>query len=241
MPDEDKKAFEIFSQILTRINPSLVIVLSAKASTSIKKLSKGKLPYKFLFVESEFPHEWSAYKLQKFKKEVGVLFKERAEFHLKNWLRATGQEDEYFTSAIDELLLGSRFENHRSLEGLDKLIVTNARELIAKNPAGNEKKAWFNCYPLEVGTTKIFPLFLAICRGDAQLELVFDKMLEQAQKIIETYPEGKLVKRNIVLLTDKWDKNLFENYRNKFLEYKGLIHFIFGLIRESEIKKMGNR
>ena len=137
-------------------------------------------------------------------------FKERAEFHLKNWLRATEKEDEYFTSAIDEVLLGTRFENRKSLEGLDRLIATNARELIAKNPTGNDKKAWFNCYPLEVGATKTFPLFLAICRGDEQLESVFDKMLEQAQKIIKVYSEKALVKRNIILLTDKWDKKVFE-------------------------------
>lgn len=121
------------------------------------------------------------------------------------------------------------------------MIATNARELIAKNPTGNEKKAWFNCYSLEVGITKTFPLFLAICRGDEQLETVFEKILEQAQKIVAVYPEGKLVKRNIVLLTDKWDKNVFENYRDRFLEYKGLIHFVFGFIKESEVRTMGKR
>ena len=132
--------------------------------------------------------------------------------------------------------MGRQFENHRSLEGLDRLIATSARDLIAKNPTGNRNKAWFNCYPLEVGVTKTFPLCLAICRGDEQLETVFDKMLEQAQKIVETYPEGKLVKRNIVLLTDKWDKDIFKSYKSKFLEYEVLIHFVFGWIKESEVK-----
>ena len=116
------------------------------------------------------------------------------------------------------------------------MIETNARELIAKNPTGNEKKTWFNCYPLEVGTTKIFPLCLAICRGGEQLDKVFDKMIEQAQKIIKVYSEKALVKRNIILLTDKWDNDMFKKYRDKFLEYKGLIHFVFGWIKESEIK-----
>ena len=199
------------------------------------------MPYKILYFNSAIPQEWNKNELQSFKTAVRAIFKERAEFHLKNWLRATEKEDEYFTSAIDDLLLGRQFENHRSLKGLDKLIATNVRELIAKNPTGNEKKAWFNCYPLEVGTTKIFPLFLAICRGDEQLETVFDKMLEQAQKIVETYPEGKLVKRNIVLLTDKWDKDIFKSYKSKFLEYEGLIHFVFGFIKESEIRTMEKR
>ena len=240
MPNEDKKAFEIFMQILEVIQPRLVVVLSAKASKSIKKRLVGKLPCKILYFNSAIPQEWNKDELRSFKTSVRAIFKKKAEFHLKNWLRATGKEDEYLTSAIDELLLGRQFENHRSLEGLDKLIATNARELIAKNPTGNRNKVWFNCYPLEVDTTKTFPLFLAICRGDERLEHVFEKMLEQAQKIVTVYPEGKLVKRNIVLLTDKWDKDIFKSYESKFLEYKGLIHFVFGWIKASQIKAMGN-
>ena len=238
MPDEDKKAFEIFCQTLGVIKPRLVVVLSAKASESIKRHLVGKLPCKILYFNSTIPQEWNKDELRSFKIAVRTIFKKKAGFHLKNWLWATGKEDEYFTSAIDELLLGRRFENRRSLECLDKLIATNARELIAKNPTGNEKKAWFNSYPLEVGATKIFPLFLAICRGDEQLETVFEKMLEQAQKIVTVYPEGKLVKRNIVLLTDKWNKDIFKSYESKFLEYEGLIHFVFGLIKASQIKTM---
>lgn len=130
MPDEDKKAFEIFMQILKVIQPRLVVVLSAKASESIKKRLVGKLPCKILYFNSAIPQEWNKDELRNFKTSVRAIFKERAEFHLKNWLRATGKEDEYFTSSIDKLLLGRQFENHRSLEGLDKLIETNARELI---------------------------------------------------------------------------------------------------------------
>lgn len=236
MPDEDKKSFEIFMQILEVIKPRLVVVLSAKASESIKKRLVGKLPCKILYFNSAIPQEWNKDELRSFKAAVRAIFKKKAEFHLKNWLWATEREDEYFISAIDELLLGRRFENRKSLEGLDKLIITNARELIAKNPTGNEKKAWFNCYPLKIGATKTFPLFLAICRGDERLEHVFEKMLEQAQKIVDIYPEKALVKRNIVLLTDKWDKDIFRSYKNKFLEYEGLIHFVFGWIKESEVK-----
>ena len=123
---------------------------------------------------------------------------------------------------------------------LDKLIATNAAELTAKNPSG-KKGAWFNCYPLNFGEEKISPLFLAICRGDESLETVFEKMLEQAQKIIKKYPATKLVKRNIVLLTDKWDKDTFQNYRGKFFKYDGQIKFIFGYIKNSEIKTVGGK
>ena len=158
---------------------------------------------------------------------------------MKNWIRTTGSVDDYFTTAIDEVLIGSQFRNRHSLESLDRLIATNAAELIAKNPDG-KKSAWFNCYPLNISEEKIFPLFLVICHGAETLENVFEKILEQAQKIIKKYPASKIVKRNIVLLTDKWNQNLFQNYRNEFLKYEGQIHFIFGFIKNSAIKTVGD-
>ena len=240
MPGEDKKAFEIFMQVLEVIKPRLIIVLSEKVSASIKKFAAGKFPYKILFFNSSSPAEWSKAELKNFKSEVGAIFKEKAIFHLKNWIRATGAVDDYFTTAIDEVLIGQQFRNRNSLESLDKLIANNAAELISKNPDG-KKSAWFNCYPLNIGEEKIFPLFLAICHGAETLETTFEKMLEQAQKIIKKYPASKLVKRNIVLLTDKWDKDLFKNYQSKFLKYKGQIHFIFGYIKKTEIKTVGGK
>ena len=238
MPNEDKKAFEIFLQVLEVINPRLVIVLSKKVSASIKTFAIGKLPYKILFFNSTSPADWKKDGLKKFKSEVGAIFKEKAIFHLKNWIRATGAVDDYFTTAIDEVLIGQQFRNRNLAASLEKLLATNAAELIAKNPNG-KKVAWFNCYPLNIGAEKVFPLFLAICHGAETLETTFEKMLEQAQKIIKKYPASKLVKRNIVLLTDKWDKDLFQNYQDKFLKYKGQIHFIFGYIKKTEIKTVG--
>lgn len=241
MPDEDKYSFEIFFKILEVLKPRLVIVLSTKASESIKRRAVAKLPCKTLLFNSAAPSDWTKDDLKKFKSEVRAIFKEHVQFHLQNWLRETDPEDLYFTSAIDELLLGTQFRHRKSLENLDKLIATNAQELIYKNPTSKSKKVWFNCYPLNIGTDKIFPLFLAICRGDEKLENVFDEILEQADKIIAAYPKGKLVKRNIVLLTDKWDKNIFDNYRQRLLKYEGLIHFVFGLIKETQINTIGRK
>lgn len=238
MPNEDKKAFEIFLQVLEVIKPRLVIVLSTKASESIRKHLVKELPCKILLFNSPIPLEWNKDDRKKFKQEVEEIFTEKAKNHLKNWIRATGTVDNYFTTAIDEVLIGHQFKNRNSLESLDKLIATNAAELIAKNP-DDKKFAWFNCYPLNIGTEKIFPLFLAICRGEEKLETTFEKMLEQAQKIIKKYPESRLVKRNIVLLTDKWNKDLFQNYQNKFSKYKGKINFIFGYIKKTAIKTVG--
>jgi len=218
----------------------LIIVLSEKVSASIKKFASGKFHYKILFFNSSSPAEWSKAELKNFKSEVGAIFKEKTIFHLKNWIKATGSVDDYFTTAIDEVLIGQQFRNRNSPKSLDKLIATNASELIAKNPDG-KKSAWFNCYPLNIGEEKIFPLFLAICRGEEKLETTFEKMLEQAQKIIKKYPASKLVKRNVILLTDKWDKDLFQNYQSKFLKYEGLINFIFGYIKGTAIKNVGGK
>lgn len=240
IPNEDKKAFEIFLQVLKVIKPRLVIVLSEKVSASIKKFTAGKLPYKILFFDSTFPADWKKDELKKFKSEVGAIFTEKAKKHLRNWIRVTGAVDDYFTTTIDEVLIGRQFRNRNSLESLDKLIATNAAKLIAKNPNG-KKAAWFNCYPLNIGEEKIFLLFLAICRGEEKLETTFEKMLEQAQKIIKKYPASKLVKRNVILLTDKWDKDLFQNYQSKFLKYEGLINFIFGYIKGTAIKNVGGK
>lgn len=240
MPNEDKKAFEIFLKVLDVIKPRLVIVMSAKASESIRKHLAEELPCKILLFDSTIPLKWNKEERKKFKQEIGEIFTEKAKNHLKNWIRATGTIDNYFTTAIDEVLIGQQFRNRNSLESLDKLIATNAAELIKKSP-DDKKSAWFNCHPLNIGEEKIFPLFLAICRGEEKLETTFEKMLEQAQKIIKKYPESRLVKRNIVLLTDKWDKNLFQNYQSKFSKYKGKISFIFGYIKKTEIKTVGGK
>lgn len=53
--DEGKKAFKIFSKMLEVIKPRLLIVLSAKASESIKKHLAGRQPYKILYFNSAIP------------------------------------------------------------------------------------------------------------------------------------------------------------------------------------------
>lgn len=92
IPDEDKKAFEIFRQILEVIEPKRIFVLSQKASDSIKKFFGDKIPENIHFFNSEFPSQWSEADLQKFTKVVENFATKRAKYHLQNWTRVTGRK-----------------------------------------------------------------------------------------------------------------------------------------------------
>lgn len=86
----------------------------------------------------------------------------------------------------------SRGAKKNRLAGLDHIIETKAVELLTQNPfltsnddrvekirgfrfgnAGEIKTApvpWFNIYPTYFETQRVFPRFLAICRGEDSLE-----------------------------------------------------------------------
>ena len=138
------------------------------------------------------------------------------------------------------LMSRMRREPLKPLDRLDNIIETKAKSLIKLNPFNikkSSKKTWFNSYPINIDTDEVFPLFLAICRDDDDLNTVISITLEQCQKIVEKYPANMLVKCNIVLLTDKWDAEIFNNFKSRFqeCEINNYIYFIFAHITESEI------
>jgi len=155
MPREDEFAFEIFCRTLERIKPRVVFVLSAQASASIRRLSGGALPYKICLFDSACPADWSARELKIFRREVESIFEAKAAFHLRNWLAATGAADEYFLTAIGEVLAGFDVRNNTPLENLDRLLETDAEALTAQNPDGT-LTPWFNCHPLNICPEKNF-------------------------------------------------------------------------------------
>ena len=131
------------------------------------------------------------------------------------------------------------------IEGVDELINSNAEYLLRCNPLNIkdyekvflpfgrrprklfekfEPIPWFNAYPIEIKTDKVFPLFLAICRGEETLDKVLTKIDGHCQKMLSNLtkdlPTDMLIKKNVVLLTDKWDKSIFRKYCAKFDEYK---------------------
>lgn len=253
MPNEDRYAFEIFNQIVSVISPKLIIVLSAKASASIKSLAGDNLPANIHFFDSPYPSSWSKESRQEFINAIESLTMREVKFHLQNWIETTGTTDRYFTSMVEEVLVGFSDEDVSPLSSLDELLATEGKYLLQRNPINldsrrpnwyREKKLnlnkpeipWFNAYPLKIETNRTFPLFLAICRGDETLNMVLEKILEQAQKIVEVYPEDEIVKRNVVLLTDKWNEEIWRDYQEKFFAYSRMVKFIFSLVTEQELK-----
>ena len=150
-----------------------------------------------------------------------------AEFRAE-WLRLSGWEDFYFTITIENAL--SEFKKS-PLEVLDRLIETNALEVLEQNPflvpnaeaidrkrpeRKTEPVPWFNIHPTYFEMQKIFPRFLAICRGEESLEHVLDVIDEQIDKIAAAYSERQWYKFTIVLLSDKWDRAVFARHRATF-------------------------
>ncbi len=58
------------------------------------------------------------------------------------------------------------------------------REVESINPDGT-LTPWFNCHPLNICPEKIFPLYLAICRGAERLESVFDKIKRYRRRLLK--------------------------------------------------------
>ena len=259
MPNEDEYAFEIFKEILQMLSPKPVIVLSAKASASIKKFSGEQLPYDIHFFNSAEPSEWSEEEQQDFVTVIEARTERQAARHLKEWLKVTEPADRYFVSMIEEILFnGHRFPCGNPLKTFEKFLRDKAVPLLQRNPLNlfRENDAyrhrrrkfkgetetisepWFNIYPQLFDTEKIFPLSLVICSGEAKLSTALDEMIYQAEKIAEAYPKEKLVKRNVVLLTDKWDDELVSTFKEKFNCCDRLVHFVFMLVTESDIERV---
>ena len=259
MPNEDKFAFDVFQQTIDYISPYLIIVLSVKASESIKSQAGGNLSDNIHFFDSEFPSTWSEPKRKEFTSAVDDIAYRWSKYYKRMWFDVTGANDEYFSFIINEALIGRGWRSEaRPLEALDDIISTNAESLLKYNPyniknakaikkdnfhklfANNKNLTelpWFNSYPINIDTDKIFPLFLATCQGNEDLETVLSKVEEQCQKIVEKYPVDMLIKRNIVLLTDKWNAEIFNNFKSRFQYYErnNYIYFIFAHITESDI------
>ena len=173
---------------------------------------------------------------------------ENVERFRAEWLRLSGREDFYFTITIEDAIEGS--EDNR-LAGLDRLLETNAVELLEQNPflvpnaeaidrkrpeRKTEPVPWFNMYPTRFETQKIFPRFLAICRGEDSLEHVMHVIDEQIDKIATAYEDRPWIKRTIVLLSDKWDRFVFDRHRATFDKCRERGIYMTGYwIDESEI------
>ncbi|SHF06223.1 hypothetical protein [Schwartzia succinivorans] len=101
----------------------------------------------------------------------------------------------------------------------DKLIpLQNIDSIIAQDGAkSNCGKPWFNTIPF--GTpSDTFPYLLAVCRGKSTLNNILRNIKEQCSKMVEE-DRYKDTEKIVVLLTDKWDNNIFEKYDKVFLNH----------------------
>ena len=146
------------------------------------------------------------------------------------WLSLSGREDFYFTITIEKAL--SKFKKS-PLEVLDRLIETNALEVLEQNPflvpnaeaidrkrpeRKTEPVPWFNAYPMQFDTEELFPRLLAICRGEDSLEHVLYDVIDRHVGQISMQNWHK---RTIVLLSDKWDRFVFKRNRRLFDKCRG--------------------
>lgn len=89
----------------------------------------------------------------------------------------------------------------------------------------------YNSYPFGVKTRNTYPRLVAICRGKHKLGTFLEIMLAKSKKMeMNHHDEEKLV----IILTDKWDSDVFGMYEKNFLRYafRYRIHYIFLLFTE---------
>ena len=157
MSDEDKFAFEIFQQTIDYVSPYLIMVLSAKASESIKSQAGGNLPDNIHFFDSEFPSIWSDDKRKEFANAVDDIVYHWSQDFKREWLELSGTEDEYFISVIDEALLSKSSKyDARPLEALDDIIQTNAKFLSKLNPYSIKNSQFIKRDDFDIQTSNSF-------------------------------------------------------------------------------------
>ena len=137
MPGEDEKAFEIFQEIVDRVPSYLILVLSAKASDSIKKLAGDNLPKNIHFFDSPYPSQWTEQAREEFKNAVEDITCEWCKDYIEDWANVSGMEDGYFTRAIDDVINGvgtQKIKSMTRIDGVDELINSNAEYILRCNP-----------------------------------------------------------------------------------------------------------
>ena len=84
-----------------------------------------------------------------------------------------------------------------------------------------------NIYPLGV-PSGIFDRLLASCMGKITLKEVLDYINEWCGMALKKYPHGH--NKHVILVTDKWDENIFAYYSSKFLDFAMRDDFWFTII-----------
>lgn len=72
-------------------------------------------------------------------------------------------------------------------------------------------------YPSKKKTDEVFPNFLCICREETRLATAFSQIKSVGDKMAEKYGNNSSLLKNIILITDKWNGNTFDKYKQDFL------------------------
>ena len=84
-------------------------------------------------------------------------------------------------------------------------------------------------YPAKNKTDEIYPNFLCICRDETRLSTALSKIRMITDKMVNKYGDNSSPLKNVMLITDKWDRNTFDKYKNDFL-YKAKVYNIWFVI-----------
>ena len=80
----------------------------------------------------------------------------------------------------------------------------------------NDSNPGYNTWPFGTPTEKVYPGFLAVCRGKQNLGGVLQVVERQCKKMSK---ECKDDKKGSLIITDKWDPEAFRKHEKKLLKY----------------------
>ncbi len=86
------------------------------------------------------------------------------------------------------------------------------------NPfTGKDGDLWFNTFPDGIKTKKIFPYYLAVCRGKMKLAEPLNAIMSHSRKMKKELSANQ--NKLVILLTDKWNVEEFRKYEQDFINH----------------------
>lgn len=137
--------------------------------------------------------------------------------------------DEPFIYHVDRAIL-AHDRNKTPLKNLEDVVHGNDgnKSLTKGNP-------WYNTFDFGTETKETFSRFLAVCKGNKpSLRRVLNEVKKQSKKIADKFSSKNNQEKTVIVLTDKWDPELFQKYERVFLNYalQHGIWYIFLLITD---------
>ena len=115
------------------------------------------------------------------------------------------------------------------LQNIDDIL--EGKDLGGINPKDGP---WYNTFPFGTPTDETYSRYLAVCRGKMLLRTVLSAVKKQSKLIAEKFGNDASVTKTVIVLTDKWDTNIFQRFEKVFLKHAALhgIWYIFLLVTD---------